>query len=112
MILETDNASTVSFLNRGSAKNAEAMLWVKLLFRTSCNFDFYVTARHIAGELNVNADILSRLLISPVSGAAFENRFDSSLRSLPEGYFFSYPCRRSSENIEELAPLWNGGGVA
>lgn len=61
MLVETDNASTVGSPNRGAAKNADAIQWLKLLFRTSCLFDFYESAWHGAGELNVAADALSRI---------------------------------------------------
>lgn len=33
---ETDNASTVSFFNRATTKNLEALKWLKILFYTSC----------------------------------------------------------------------------
>lgn len=61
VLVESDNISTVSFSKRGSCKFLPALLWLKLEFCASYQFNFVVDARHVSGKDNNFADALSRL---------------------------------------------------
>lgn len=54
-----DNTQSVAFLNRGTTKNVEALMWLKLVFSSSLRYGLRVVAVHLPGVQNVSADALS-----------------------------------------------------
>lgn len=61
VLILCDNATTVSCLNKCSARNAILMTFLRELFWLSAKFNFHLVARHIPGKSNVLADHVSRL---------------------------------------------------
>jgi hypothetical protein len=91
-VVESDNASTVSFIKRGTTKNAVALQWLKRIFYCSLRYDFQVTARHIPGVTNVLPDALSRLTIDAKFAKIFAGHFYHPFPgpALPNHPVFSY----------------------
>ena len=48
-------------LNKGTCNDPLVMEWMRELFWLSAKHNFYLTARHIMGKLNVISDTLSRI---------------------------------------------------
>ena len=63
IVLQSDNMTVVSSLNRGTCKNKLVMQCLRYLFWLSASYNFHLTARHIPGCLNIAADSASRLHI-------------------------------------------------
>ena len=61
IVLHSDNMVTVSSLNRGTCRNKMVMQCLRRLFWLSATYNFHLTARHLAGYLNIAADSASRL---------------------------------------------------
>jgi len=57
----SDNMTTVSCINKGTAKNKVVMTAVRYLFWQSSWYNFHLKAVHIPGKNNVKADVISRL---------------------------------------------------
>lgn len=112
VVVESDNASTLVFLNRRTVKNCEALKWLKLFFKP-CTHDFYVSARHVPVHENLTADAISRILQTAECEEKCKSylKFDFFKRSLPDRYFFSYPSRSSLQDLDEITPLRNGTGL-
>ena len=56
IILQSDNMTVVSRLNRGTCKNKLVMQCLRHLFWLSTNYSLHLTARHIPGHLKIAAD--------------------------------------------------------
>ena len=93
VVIASDNKSTVSFLNRGTTKNAVALLWLKLVFNASLKYDVHFDAIYHPGVQNVATDALSRLSISPSYGEKFFEVFAAPFPGpcLPSGLRYGYP---------------------
>ena len=63
IIIYSDNAVTVSAINKGTCRNDEIMRCIRSLFWLSASFNFHLTARYLPGIRNVAADSASRLSI-------------------------------------------------
>ena len=59
--VQSDNMATVAAINKGTSKSKEMMTLVREMFWLCVQFDCRITASHIAGDLNVLSDRLSRL---------------------------------------------------
>lgn len=57
----SDNAVTVASINKGTSRNNTVMGFIRYLFWLSAKFNFHITARHIPGQNNTHADMISRL---------------------------------------------------
>ena len=64
MCCHCDNLSVVEVLNNGYSRDATLMHLLRSLFFISENYQFLVDAVHISGKENVQADALSRNLVS------------------------------------------------
>ena len=107
----SDNTQTVAFLKRGTTKDLTALKWLKLVFYTSLQFDFHVSAAHCPGLGNVEADALSRLSESSNHVDRFLNAFNHSFPGplLTEFSRSSYPSERSGSAPDDLESLGHGG---
>ena len=63
IIIYSDNAVTVSAINKGTCRNDEIMRCIRSLFWLSASFIFQLTPRYLPGIRNVAADSASRLSI-------------------------------------------------
>ena len=66
IIIESDNASTVSFLHRETTKSFAAIRWLKRVFHYSLRYDYPWTGTTLFWLANVLVDALSRLAKRPV----------------------------------------------
>ena len=62
VIILSDNTSAVAAINKGKCNNSIIMQGIRLLFWLSVDFNFKITAKHIAGSKNIAADAASRLM--------------------------------------------------
>jgi hypothetical protein len=110
VIIESDNASTVSFMQRCTTKNLAAIAWLKLVFACSMKYDFYVTARHTPGKLNIQADALSRLTERDSYAKIFQRSFESLFPGpkLPLNFLCSYPQAKTGKTCGSPALERNG----
>ena len=63
IIFNSDNLAVVEILNKQSAHNKHLMLLLRSLICASMKFNFLFKSAHLAGKLNVTADLLSRFHI-------------------------------------------------
>jgi len=61
VLLYTDSKCAMYMINGGSSRSTIAMHMLRELFWITQTFNCYITARHIAGELNICSDYISRL---------------------------------------------------
>lgn len=61
ILIFSDNAVTVSALNKGTSRNNTVMRFLRYMFWLSAKYNFHITARHIKGTHNDRADTISRL---------------------------------------------------
>ena len=61
VIVNCDNAATVSCINKCTSKNAILMTFLRELFWLSAKHNFHLVARHLPGKSNFLADSISRL---------------------------------------------------
>ena len=61
IVIYSDNMATVYMINKGTSRNATAMLWLHQLFWLSACFNFHITAKHVVDIENVVSDRLFRL---------------------------------------------------
>ena len=61
VIIQSDNTTAVSIINKGTSKNPIIMGFLRELFWLSAIFNFRITAMHIPGISNPIADSISRL---------------------------------------------------
>lgn len=87
----SNNTQTVSFLNRGTTKNPEALHWLKLIFAASHANDFRVIAQYCPEVGNISADSLSRL----TENSLFEKRSSENFREDFPGPALPVYCRCS-----------------
>lgn len=59
--VRTDNITTLSAINKGTASNQLVLNWLRSLFWLSDTYNFRVPARHIRTASNTMAGALSRL---------------------------------------------------
>ena len=59
----TDNTQAMSAVNRGTSVSKESMCVIRQIFWICALYNIYLSARHIAGEVNLLADWLSRTVI-------------------------------------------------
>lgn len=104
VIIVSDNSSTVSYLNRGTSKNLQALQWLKLVFYACCDFDFVVRAQRVPGVQNTAADALGRL----TDGASFCEIFMTqmslcdSFAILTDACFYRYLNIRSAKDAKKI----------
>lgn len=104
--IESDNSSTVSFLNRGTTCSATALLWVRLLFYSSLQFDSRVLVQHNLGTLNSAADALSRLSTDEDRWGRFQRVFHVSTPVISQSDLFSSnPYPQSGTSLIEFAKV-------
>ena len=105
VIVLSDNTQTVSFLNRGTTKNAKALLWLKAVFYSSLKHNFRFSAVYSAGVVNVQADALSRLTESSEFGRIYLEHKNSVFpgTALDKSAFFSYPNEIVGKSIDDFA---------
>lgn len=63
ILLECDNSSVVYCVNQGTSKSPAVMTLIRQLFFMAARFNFDLRLIHVAGVLNVAADLLSRLRV-------------------------------------------------
>lgn len=61
ILIFSDNAVTVSALNKGTSPNNTVMRFLRYMFCLSAKYNFHITARLIKGTHNNRADTISRL---------------------------------------------------
>lgn len=61
ILIFSDNSATVCSINKGTSRNPFLMQCIRHMFWLSVVFNFRLTCRHIRGELNTRADLISRL---------------------------------------------------
>lgn len=89
ILIFSDNAVTVSALNKGTSRNNTIMRFLRYMFWLSAKYNFHITARHIKGTHNDRADTISRL-----------NERSSFIRFLSK-----YPCPMPmSEFLLHMSP--------
>lgn len=104
VVIESDNSATISYLNRGTSRNSCVLMWLRLIFYASLEFDFRVSAKHCPGILNIAADALSRLTTAPVHLERFRNAFYMPAVSQLTPFAHSrYPTRASGETVAGFA---------
>ena len=59
----TDNTQAMSAVNRGTSVSKDSMNVIRQIFWICANYNIYLSACHIAGEINLLADWLSRACI-------------------------------------------------
>ena len=108
--IASDNKSTVSFINRGTTKNPTALLWLKLVFYCSLKHDFRFNAVYHPGVLNVTADALSRLTISPSFSSKFFETFPHPFPGplLPDDLCLRYPNVVTGATLVSLEAKYYG----
>ena len=109
VMIYSDNQSTVAFLNKCTAKNADAVAWLKEVFYASLRYDFRFSARHTPGITNTVPDALSRLTESKKHLDTFINEFSHALPAtdLPP-HSFSYAFTKTSPTFNKAPPRLNG----
>ena len=60
IILRSDNAATVTFINKMKSDIPAAMEFLHLVSKTCLSFQIWLKAEHLAGSLNVDCDHISR----------------------------------------------------
>lgn len=60
VLVLSDNTTVVSAINKGTSSSSKVMVWLRELFWLSAKGGFEIRAVHLAGHLNILADLLSR----------------------------------------------------
>lgn len=60
----TDSASVHYMVNKGASSNSQCMVLLRDIFWICALSNIHVTARHISGEDNLLADLLSRTMFT------------------------------------------------
>ena len=60
-----DNSTDVSIINRQSTRSPRLAVLLRALYDLSVRYNFRISAVHRAGDLNVLADFLSRITVTP-----------------------------------------------
>ena len=63
VLLECDNSSVVFCVNQGTSKSPAVMTLIRQLFFIAARYNFDLRLTHVAGVLNVAADLLSSLRV-------------------------------------------------
>jgi len=114
IVVYTDNSSAMSFINKGSCRNAMAMSWLRDLFWMSAVYNFRISARFIPGKLNIAADSLSRIHVLSC--------FVNSLKFIPSSFAKCTFCQAryrtvncsphmSKDSFLYLQDQWRSSGV-
>jgi hypothetical protein len=61
VLVRSDNAASVAAINNTTSRSPAMLEIVKSIFWLSVKYNFRLTSRHIAGQINVLSDALSRL---------------------------------------------------
>ena len=89
-----DNEAVVSILNSTSCKDTHLMHLVRLTVFFAAKFDFWFTAAHILGRLNIPADAISR------------NQLDQFFRAIPTVSHDPTPVPPAVVELLSLNVMW------
>lgn len=102
VFIKSDNTQAVAFVNRGTTKNSEALLYLKLTLYISYAYDFYFSAVHIAGSNNILPDALSGVLLGGQHLGRFTKLFHLPCNPLPRGFLRRYPNQQTRRMVPEI----------
>ena len=93
VLVYCDNQTSVKSLFKGKARSEFMASCLRELWHISCANDIFVSCKHIKGEENTAADILSRAFNSPKDWQRYEDfrSEDKSVRSEVGRSLFDYP---------------------
>ena len=57
----SDNTQVVAMLRKGHSVSKSCMALLRGIFWNCAKYNVYITSRHVAGQLNVMPDVLSRI---------------------------------------------------
>jgi hypothetical protein len=61
VLVRSDNVSSVQAINNTTSRSLDLLAEIKQIFWLSVRYNFRITASHIAGDLNITSDRISRL---------------------------------------------------
>mmetsp|Transcript_10668 Transcript_10668/g.17538 ORF Transcript_10668/g.17538 Transcript_10668/m.17538 type:complete len:342 (-) Transcript_10668:693-1718(-) len=79
--LRVDNTAAVAWLNKTRSSQVWGQAWMRMLVAVLLHYDILLTCRHIAGERNVCADLLSRDTQTPELDEALQGLTEKQLLS-------------------------------
>lgn len=102
VVVFSDNTQTVAYINRGTTKNASALLWLKLVFYSSTAYNSHVSAAYVPGVDNTGPDALSRITLGDQHLNRCRNNFFHPKKELPRGFLCRYPNVKTGRSVLEL----------
>lgn len=93
------NTQTVSFSNRGTTENQEALNWLKDVFDVCVDYNIRVFARYSPGVENISPDALSRLTDGKNLVKRFLETFEAEFPGSYQTLIDLYSSRRPQVRI-------------